>query len=339
MGVEETAENAAHRRSGQGLNGNNDRKESMKFPLIKYLPVEPNIPFMKWARGAFVASTLAIIISVIGVFTLGLNFGIDFTGGTLIEIRTQQPADIGALRKKIGALKLGSYELQEFGDPRDVLIRVENRGDERAQQETVRKIKQALGPEVEYRRVEVVGPKVSGELARDGVIAVLMALVGVMIYIWFRFEWQFAIGAVAALVHDVSITIGIFAFTRLEFNLSIIAALLTIVGYSLNDTVVVYDRVRENMRKFKKTPLTEVINKSINQMLSRTILTSVSTLVALIALYVLGGEVLRGFTFTMIWGVIIGTYSSVVIAAPLLIWMNAKLVDADEPREQAKARP
>ncbi len=310
----------------------------MKFPLIKYLPVEPNIPFMRIARLAFVASTVAIVLSIIGVFTLGLNFGIDFTGGTLIEIRTEQPADIGQLRRKIGALKLGSFELQEFGDPHEVLIRVENRGDEHAQQEVVRKVKEALGPGVEYRRVEVVGPKVSGELARDGVIAVLMALVGVMIYIWFRFEWQFAIGAVAALVHDVSITIGIFAFTRLEFNLSIIAALLTIVGYSLNDTVVVYDRVRENMRKFKKTPLPQVIDKSINQTLSRTILTSASTLVALIALYVLGGEVLRGFTFTMIWGVIIGTYSSIVIAAPLLIWMNARLVDTDEPREGARAQ-
>ncbi len=222
-----------------------------------------------------------------------------------------------------------------------MLIRVENRGGEEAQQEVVRKIRVALGDDVEYRRVEVVGPKVSGELARDGVIAVLMALAGVMIYIWFRFEWQFAIGAVASLVHDVIITIGIFAFTRLEFNLSIIAALLTIVGYSLNDTVVTYDRVRENMRKFKKTPLPEIIDKSINQMLSRTILTSVSTLVALIALYVLGGEVLRGFTFTMIWGVIIGTYSSVFIAAPLLIWLNASLVDTDEPRngQKAAARP
>ncbi len=309
------------------------------FPLVKYLPVEPNIDFMKWARGAFIASTVAILVSIAAVFTLGLNFGIDFKGGTLIEIRTQGPADIAALRKKIGALKLGSFELQEFGDPRDVLIRVESTGDEEAQQEVVRKIKQALGEGVEYRRVEVVGPKVSGELARDGVIAVLMALAGVMIYIWFRFEWQFAIGAVAALVHDVAITIGIFAFTRLEFNLSIIAALLTIVGYSLNDTVVVYDRVRENMRKFKKTPLPQVINKSINQMLSRTILTSVSTLVALISLYLLGGEVLRGFTFTMIWGVIIGTYSSVFIAAPLLIWLNARLIDTDEEREKAAARP
>ncbi len=308
------------------------------FPLIKHLPVDPKIPFMRWARAAFIASAVAILVSLAGVFTLGLNLGIDFKGGTLIEIRTQGPADIGALRKTIGELKLGSFELQEFGDPRDVLIRVENRGGEEAQQEVVRKIRAALGDSVEYRRVEVVGPKVSGELARDGIIAVLMALAGVMIYIWFRFEWQFAIGAVASLVHDVIITIGIFAFTRLEFNLSIIAALLTIVGYSLNDTVVTYDRVRENMRRFKKTPLAAVIDMSINQMLSRTILTSVSTLVALIALYVLGGEVLRGFTFTMIWGVIIGTYSSVFIAAPILIWLNAKLLDTDEERDKVAVK-
>ncbi len=310
------------------------------FPLIRYLPEEPRIPFMKWSRLAFIASTVAILVSIAGAFLLGLNFGIDFKGGTLIEIRTQGPADIGALRKTIGNLKLGSFELQEFGDPRDILIRVENRGGEQAQQEVVRKIRAALGKGVEYRRVEVVGPKVSGELARDGIIAVLMALAGVMVYIWFRFEWQFAVGAVASLVHDVLITIGIFAFTRLEFNLSIIAALLTIVGYSLNDTVVTYDRVRENMRKFKKTPMPEIIDKSINQMLSRTILTSLSTLVALIALYLLGGEVLRGFTFTMIWGVIIGTYSSIFIAAPLLIWLNARLLDTEPGGDRkAAARP
>ncbi len=310
------------------------------FPLIKLLPAKTDIKFMAWSRAAIVASLLAIVLSIAAVFTLGLNFGIDFKGGTLIEIRTPGPADIGELRKKIGALKLGSFELQEFGDPRDILIRVETRpGGEEAQQEVIQKVKQALGDEVEYRRIEVVGPKVSGELARSGIIAVLMALAGVMIYIWFRFEWQFALGAVASLAHDVILTLGVFAITRLEFNLSIIAAILTIVGYSLNDTVVVYDRVRENMRKFKKTPLPEIIDLSLNQMLSRTILTSVSTLVALIALYVFGGEVLRGFTFTMIWGVVVGTYSSIFIAAPILIWLNARLVDPEELRREAAQRP
>ena len=305
---------------------------------IKLVPDNTNIKFMAWSRFAVIASSIAILISLAGAIILGLNFGIDFKGGTLIEIRTQGPADIAALRKKIGALKLGSFELQEFGDPRDILIRFETQpGGEKAQQTAINKVKATLGEKVDYRRVEVVGPKVSGELTKDGIIAVVVALLGVMIYIWFRFEWQFAIGAVASLTHDVLLTIGVFAFTQMEFNLSIIAAILTIVGYSLNDTVVVYDRVRENMRKYKKTPLPELIDLSINQMLSRTILTSVSTLTALAALYIFGGEVIRGFTFTMIWGVIVGTYSSIFIAAPILIWLGARLFQTDEESAAAKA--
>ncbi len=313
------------------------------FKPIKLIPDETNIPFMRWSKVAIIASTIAILVSIAGAFLLGMNFGIDFKGGTLIEIRTKGPADIAALRKTIGQLGLGSYELQEFGDPRDILIRFETQpGGEAAQQKAIRKVKQALGPDVEYRRVEIVGPKVSGELTKDGIIAVLTALVGVMIYIWFRFEWQFALGAVASLTHDVMLTIGLFAFTRMEFNLSIIAAILTIVGYSLNDTVVVYDRIRENMRRYKKKKLPELIDLSINQMLSRTILTSLSTLVALLALYFFGGEVIRGFTFTMIWGVVVGTYSSIFIAAPILIWLGARLPSEDEnaaAREKAASRP
>ncbi len=310
---------------------------------IKLVPDNTNIQFMKWSKVAVIASTIAILISIAGALVLGLNFGIDFKGGTLIEIRTPGPANIGELRRKIGQLGLGSFELQEFGDPRDILIRFETQpGGEAAQQKAIQKVKQALGDQVEYRRVEIVGPKVSGELTRDGIIAVLTALVGVMIYIWFRFEWQFALGAVASLTHDVLLTIGLFAFTRMEFNLSIIAAILTIVGYSLNDTVVVYDRIRENMRRYKKKPLPELIDLSLNQMLSRTILTSLSTLVALLALYFFGGEVIRGFTFTMIWGVIVGTYSSIFIAAPILIWLNARLVTVDDDEKkkaELAARP
>ncbi len=305
---------------------------------IKLVPDNTNIKFMAWSRVAVIASTIAILVSIAGAVILGLNFGIDFKGGTLIEIRTPGPANISQLRKTIGKLNLGSFELQEFGDPRDILIRFETQpGGEKAQQKAINKVKAALGENVDYRRVEVVGPKVSGELTKDGIIAVVVALLGVMIYIWFRFEWQFAIGAVASLTHDVLLTIGLFAFTRMEFNLSIIAAILTIVGYSLNDTVVVYDRVRENMRKYKKTPLPELIDLSINQMLSRTILTSVSTLVALAALYIFGGEVIRGFTFTMIWGVIVGTYSSIFIAAPILIWLGARLFNEDETKARAQA--
>ncbi len=306
---------------------------------IKIVPDNTSIRFMAWSRFAAIASVVAIIVSIAGAVILGLNFGIDFKGGTLIEIRTPQEANIGQLRKTIGKLGLGSFELQEFGDPRDILIRFETQpGGEKAQQKAINRVKQALGDKVEYRRVEVVGPKVSGELTRDGIIAVLLALLGVMIYIWFRFEWQFALGAVASLAHDVLLTIGLFAFTRMEFNLSIIAAILTIVGYSLNDTVVVYDRVRENMRRYKKKPLPELIDLSLNQMLSRTVLTSLSTMAALLALYVFGGEVIRGFTFTMIWGVVVGTYSSIFIAAPILIWLGARLYSAeDEEKARAEA--
>lgn len=293
---------------------------------LRFVPDNTSIKFMKVARPGFFASLAAVVLSVGLFLVVGLNYGIDFKGGTLIEIRTEQPADLGQLRSTIGGLGLGSSELQEFGDPRDVLIRIETQpGGEEAQQKAISTVKQALGDGIDYRRVEVVGPKVSGELARDGIIAILLAFLAIMIYIWLRFEWQFAIGTVATLVHDVALTIGLFCILQLQFDLTIIAALLTIVGYSLNDTVVVFDRFRENLRKYKKMPLTEMIDMSLNQTLPRTLMTSLSTLVALVSLYIFGGEVLRGFTFAMIWGVIIGTYSSIFIGAPLLIFLGAKL--------------
>lgn len=293
---------------------------------FKFLPDDTNVGFMKYAKLASYISAAACVLSVVLFFASGLNFGIDFKGGTLVEIQTKEKADIGALRGKISGLGLGDFELQAFGSDRDVLIRFETQsGGEKAQRGAIDKVRAALGEGVEYRRVEVVGPKVSGELAQEGTIAVVVAILAVMIYIWFRFEWQFAIGAVLSLSHDVLLTIGLFAILQIEFGLPIIAAILTIVGYSLNDTVVVYDRVRENLRKYKKKDLKDIIDMSLNQMLRRTILTSISTLIALIALYVLGGEVLRGFTFTMIWGVIVGTYSSIFIAAPLLMATGAKI--------------
>ena len=292
----------------------------------KFLPNDTNIGFMKYAKLAAYISAALCVTSFVLFFASGLNYGIDFKGGTLIEIQTKEKADIGALRSKIGGLGLGDFELQSFGSDKDVLIRFETQdGGEKKQRIAIEKVQAALGDEVDYRRVEVVGPKVSGELAQEGTIAVIVAILAVMIYIWFRFEWQFAVGAVLSLSHDVLLTIGIFAIFQISFGLPIIAAILTIVGYSLNDTVVVYDRVRENLRKYKKKSLQDVIDLSLNQMLRRTILTSVSTLLALISLYVLGGEVLRGFTFTMIWGVIIGTYSSIFIAAPLLIYTGARI--------------
>lgn len=291
---------------------------------------------MRYSRMAVMLSVAACIASIVLFFVAGLNFGIDFKGGTLMEIKTknEQPADLATLRRQLGGLGLGQVELQTFGEPTDVLIRVEAQsGGEKAQQIAVTKIKDLLGDTYEYRRTEVVGPKVSGELAKEGTIAVIIAILAVMVYIWFRFEWQFSIGAVLSLTHDVLLTIGIFSVLQLEFGLSIIAAILTIVGYSLNDTVVVYDRVRENLRKYKKTGLTDIIDMSINQMLRRTLITSLSTLLALAALYIFGGENLRGFTFSMMWGVVVGTYSSVFIAAPLLMYLGARISDPVKPAE------
>ena len=293
---------------------------------LRLIPEKTEIGFMQWRRYSFVASVAAILASIVLVFTLGLNFGIDFRGGTLIEIQNKDgPADIAEIRAKVGGLGLGDVQIQEFGAPEDVLIRVEQQdGGELAQQAVIVKVRDALGDSVEYRRVEIVGPQVSGELVTSGIIAVIAAFLAILIYIWFRFEWQYAIGAVATTVHDVILTLGLFALVRFEFNLSSIAAVLTIVGYSLNDTVVVYDRIRENLRRYKKKPVSDVIDMSVNDTLSRTIMTSTTTLLALFALYIFGGEVIRSFAFAMIWGVLIGTYSSIFIAAPLLILMNLR---------------
>ncbi len=292
---------------------------------IRIVPPDTRIPFIAFRKIAYLLSGTAAIVSVTLFLVMGLNFGIDFRGGTLIEIQTRGPADIAQLRNQIGALGLGDVQLQEFGSPNEVLIRVEQQtGGEGKQQDAVRAIKDTLGDTVTYRRVEVVGPKVSGELIQGGIVAVFVALFSVLVYIWFRFEWQFSMGAVLALVHDVVLTIGLFSGMQLEFNLSIVAAILTIVGYSLNDTVVVFDRVRETLRKYKKMALPELLDVAINATLSRTLLTSVTTLLALLALYMFGGEVIRGFTFAMIWGVLVGTYSSIFIASPLLLILGVK---------------
>ena len=290
---------------------------------LKLIPAGVNLQFIAKRMIFFVFSGLLVVMSV-GLFTIkGVNYGIDFKGGILIEVRTPDAADPGAMRLALSDLGLGEVALQEFGAPTDVLIRVQRQeGGEKAQQAAVEAVKAALGPEVEYRRTEFVGPKVSEELFWDGVMAVTFAILAILVYIWFRFEWQFGLGAVVALVHDVLSTIGLFSLLGLEFNLSTVAAILTIAGYSINDTVVVFDRVRENLRKFKTMPLTELFNRSINETLSRTVMTSVTTLLALLSLYVLGGEVLRGFSFAMIWGVIIGTYSSVCLAVPMLLYLN-----------------
>ncbi|MCH7692485.1 MAG: protein translocase subunit SecF [Proteobacteria bacterium] len=290
---------------------------------LRFIPAGINLQFISKRIIFFVFSGLLVGLSV-GLFTIkGVNYGIDFKGGILIEVRTPDVADLGAMRLALSDLGLGEVALQEFGAPNDVLIRVQRQeGGERAQQAAVEAVKAVLGPEVKYRRTEFVGPKVSEELFWDGVMAVTFAIIAILVYIWFRFEWQFGVGAVVALVHDVLSTIGLFSLLGLEFNLSTVAAILTIAGYSINDTVVVYDRVRENLRKFKTMPLAELFNRSINETLSRTVITSVTTLLALLSLYLLGGEVLRGFSFAMIWGVIIGTYSSVCVAVPMLLYLD-----------------
>lgn len=292
---------------------------------LNFIPSDTHVPFIKFRFASLAASGIAILASIILFFTVNLNYGIDFRGGTLIEIQTQGPADLGDLRTRLGGLDLGDVQLQEFGAPTEVLIRIQQQpGGEDNQQQAIEAVKTELGDTVDYRRVEVVGPTVSGELVQSGAIAVLTAIFAVLVYIWFRFEWQFSLGAVGALVHDVILTIGVFSALQIEFNLSIIAAILTIVGYSLNDTVVVFDRVRENLRKFKKMPLDELLDLSINDTLSRTILTSLTTLIALLALYIFGGEVIRGFTFAMIWGIVVGTYSSIFIASPILMILGIK---------------
>jgi preprotein translocase subunit SecF len=293
--------------------------------LISLVPIGTKIDFLRFRKIAAALSLILCVASAGLFFAKGLNFGIDFRGGILIEVRTEGPANMAQLRGSLRGLGLGEVQLQEFGQPTDVLIRIERQpGGEKAQLLAVEKAKQALGDSVNYRRTEFVGPKVGGELIEAGVMAVLLALGAMLVYIWFRFEWQFGVGAVIALLHDVLLTIGIFALLGLEFNLSTVAAILTIAGYSINDTVVVYDRVRENLRKFKQMPLAELLNLSINATLSRTLLTSITTLLALLALYLFGGEVLRGFSFAMIWGVLVGTYSSIFIAVPLLVYMNLR---------------
>ena len=335
---------------------------------LKFIPEGTKINFLSARRAAYAISIFLGLASLVLLFTQGLNFGIDFRGGILIEFSTVEPVDLDELRSDLGKLGYGDIAIQEFGAANDVLVRVESQpGDAEAQRAIQDNVKdrlralfaapmalpagfdlQAATPEeldalvgsktydvnedqiltgISFRRVELVGPKVSGELINAGVLAITLAIGAVLIYIWFRFEWQFGVGAVVALVHDVILTIGFFSLTQLEFNLSIIAAILTIVGYSLNDTVVVFDRVRENLRRYRKVPLIDLFNNSINEVLTRTIMTSLTTLLALLALFFFGGTVIQGFTAAMIWGVFVGTYSSTFVAVPFLLVLNLKRED------------
>ena len=276
-----------------------------------------------------------LLVGAIGVFLAqGLNLGIDFRGGILLEARTaEQQADIPALRRDLGQLQLGEVSIQSFGGPQDVLIRVQRQeGDEKAQIAALEKITASLGDNYDVRRTEFVGPTVGAELQEKGILAVICALLAIMVYIWFRFEWQFAVAAILALTHDILSTIGLFAVTSFEFNLATVAAILTIAGYSINDTVVVFDRVRENLRRYKSYEQREILNLSLNETLSRTVMTSVTTALALIAIIIFGGAVLRDFAIALLWGVAIGTYSSIFIAVGFLSRFDLKAAaeEADE---------
>ncbi len=313
---------------------------------LHLVPANTKFDFVGKRLFAYIISAVLIVGSVVVFSISGLNFGIDFRGGTLIEVKTKGPADIEALRTLTGGLDLGEVQIQTFGAPDDVLIRVQRQtGDEAQQQEAITTLKTALGDQVaEYRRTEFVGPTVGAELIQAAILAVSLALGAILIYIWFRFEWQFGVGAVVALSHDIITTIGLFAFTQLEFNLATVAAILTIAGYSINDTVVIYDRVRETLRKYKKLPMTEVLNIAVNATLSRTVMTSLTTLLALIALVVLGGTIIRDFALAMIWGVVIGTYSSIFIAVPTLLFLRLRQISGsdsenDDEQENIPAEP
>lgn len=293
--------------------------------IVSYLPEHTAIPFMRRRMIGFIISALLIVLGTGDMLLQGLNLGIDFRGGILLEIKTPEPADLSQMRSDISNLDLGEINLQEFGADDVVLIRIQRQeGEEDAQAAAIDRVKEALGSEIEIRRQEFVGPQVGRELIKAGLLSILFSLGGIMIYIWFRFEWQFAVAAVLALLHDTIATVALFSLTQMEFNLSTVAAVLMIAGYSINDTVVVFDRMRENLRKYKRESLITIIDRSLNETLTRTLLTSGTTLVALAALWIFGGEVIRGFTIALIWGIAVGTYSSIFIAAPMLIFLKLR---------------
>ena len=307
---------------------------------LKIVPQETKIDFQGKNKIAAIASLFLILGSVALFLMQGLNLGIDFKGGILLEVRTSQDqADISSLRSDLGTLGLGEISIQSFGSEQDVLIRVQRQeGDEAAQLQALDKVTTALGDEYDVRRTEFVGPTVGEELKEKGMLAVICALLAIMVYIWFRFEWQFSIAAILALSHDILSTIGLFALTSFEFNLATVAAILTIAGYSINDTVVVFDRVRENLRRYKSYEQRDILNISLNETLSRTLMTSITTALALVAIIIFGGAVLRDFAIALLWGVTIGTYSSVFIAVGFLSRFDLKAAaEASDEQDEAGA--
>jgi len=310
----------------------------------RLVPDNTKIPFFRYRWIAFGWSIFVLCATILLVAVRGLNLGIDFSGGVLLEVRTPGPANLALMRSSLDKLSLGDFSLQTAGADDQVMIRAKApENDEAAQRQAVELIKgtidQSLGSGVTYLRSEFVGPRVSEELLMNGVWAVVVSMLGVLAYLWFRFEWQYGVGAIASLVHDVSATIGIYALTGLEFNLTSVAAVLTIMGYSLNDTVVIYDRVRENLRRYKAMRLEALLDRSINETLARTLATSLTTILALVPLYIFGGDVISGFTIIMIWGVIIGTYSTIYIATPVLYYLNLRPSERPPQPEPAVQQP
>ena len=307
--------------------------------LLRIIPDDTKFSFMRFRRISFPFSAFLSVVAIVCFFGVSMNFGIDFTGGPRIEVQAKAgKADIAAIREASVDLVVGEIEVQEFGDKGEVSIRfglqpgATQQERERAQQQALERFRTTFDKDYEFRRVEVVGPRVSGELVQSGTLGVVLAILGVLVYLWFRFEWQFAVAAVIATMHDLVLTIGFFAISQLEFNMTAIAAILTIVGFSLNDTVVVFDRIREMMRKYKKMSTNDLLDISLNATLSRTIYTSITTMLALVALVLFGGQVIQGFSYAMLFGVVVGTYSSIFIAAPVLIYLGLK-VGAETPSE------
>ena len=309
------------------------------IPLLRIVPDDTKFDFMRFRRVSFPISALLSIIAIVLFFHPGLNLGIDFVGGTLLEVQSKTGAvDLAKMRSTLGGLGLGDVQLQQFGGPENVLIRVAQQpGGDAAQQAAVAKVRGALGEEIDYRRIEVVGPRVSSELLSYGTIGIIVAILAILVYLWFRFEWQFALGAMIANVHDLVLTLGFMSLTQIDFDLTSIAALLTILGYSLNDTVVIYDRIREMLRRYKKLPMTDLLNVSINSTLSRSIITHLTVTLALLALLLFGGHAIHSFVATMMFGVVlVGTYTSVFIASPILIYLGVGTgrQEATEPAEK-----
>ena len=314
--------------------------------LLRIVPDDTKFDFIRFRRVSFPISAALSILAIFLYFFHGLNFGIDFRGGTLMEVQAKSgAADLAQMRTTLAGLNLGEFQLQQFGGPSEVLIRIAQQpGGETEQQAAVEKVRQALGDTVDYRRVEVVGPRVSGELLYKGILGMFAAIGAILLYLWFRFEWQFALGAMIANVHDIVLTLGFMSVTQIDFDLTSIAALLTILGYSLNDTVVIYDRIREMLRRYKKMPMPELLNVSINSTLSRSVITHVTVAMSLLALLLFGGQAIHSFTATMMFGVVlVGTYTSVFIAAPILIYLGvgttrAAVEEAPESEPAAPAR-